>query len=163
LMHTRRSETLATTLFGATSGSAFYARATAALSLTLLGRFDEAVELQQRDIATFEQAYGRDSDALASMLDNHGFTLVQVGRTSEGAALLAIGKPAQARDQLEKAWKLATTRIAPPGVVANIQYQLARALVASGGDRERARQLAGKAHDELVRYAFKASLLKEVD
>ncbi|HTR56310.1 MAG TPA: hypothetical protein VMJ10_36805, partial [Kofleriaceae bacterium] len=52
---------------------------------------------------------------------------------------------------------------AGPGVVANQSFQLARALVASGGDRARAAQLAADARAELARYPFEKSRLAELE
>jgi serine/threonine protein kinase len=64
---------------------------------------------------------------------------------------------------LERALALQAPVPTAPGVVANLEYQLARALVAIKGDRARARELADKARDELAKYPFKKPLLDELD
>ena len=81
----------------------------------------------------------------------------------EGTALVEIGKGRDALASLERAVALQTGKPAGPGVVGNLQFQLARALVASGGDRARARELATKAREEMARYPFKSTLRDEID
>ena len=81
----------------------------------------------------------------------------------EGAALIAVARGKDAIPVLELALSLQAKHPAAPGVVANLQYQLARALVASHGDRARAAELARSARDELAKVAFKKPLLDELD
>jgi Tfp pilus assembly protein PilF len=81
----------------------------------------------------------------------------------EGTALVELGKPQDARVVLEHALELQGSQPASPGVVANLEYQLARALAATKQDLPRARELATKAHDELAKIPFKKSLLDELD
>jgi hypothetical protein len=81
----------------------------------------------------------------------------------EGTALLELDKAQDAKPILEQALAIQAPVPAAPGVVANLQYQLARALVATKGDRARARDLADKARDELAKYPFKKPLLDELD
>jgi hypothetical protein len=81
----------------------------------------------------------------------------------EGTALVELGKSRDAIPGLEHALELQATVPAAPGVLANLQYQLARALVATKGDRARARDLVDKARDDLARYPFKKRLLDEVE
>jgi tetratricopeptide (TPR) repeat protein len=81
----------------------------------------------------------------------------------EGTALFELGQAHEARTELEKALALQADKPAGPGVVANLDYQLARALVAMKADRGRARDLVTKAHDELAKLSFKKPLLDEVD
>jgi tetratricopeptide (TPR) repeat protein len=82
----------------------------------------------------------------------------------EGTALLELGNPAEARPELEKALVAQTGHLAPPGVLANIQYQLARALEASGdrAGRSRARELVTAARAELSKLPHKKALLDEI-
>jgi tetratricopeptide (TPR) repeat protein len=81
----------------------------------------------------------------------------------EGAALVQLGKSGEAALVLDATLALQATAPAAPGVVANLRYQLARALVASHGDRGRARALVTEAREELAKYPFKQPLLDELD
>jgi serine/threonine-protein kinase len=81
----------------------------------------------------------------------------------EGTALLDLGKPREASTVLEQALQLQASVPAAPGAVANVEYQLARALVAIKGDRARVRDLIAKSRDELAKYPFKKPLLDELD
>ena len=242
------------------------------MTLTQLGRYDEAIALNQKAIAAAERAYGGDNDLLAGVLDNFAFNLAVVGRTREartaldralamktptefsvstelcdlarvdladgkpdqaiehgerglallrklgfsginiainedplagaylaakrfddalalsrdclaefrkgrptdgvdvvpclrveGTALVELGRTSEAQAELELALRLQAAHPAPPGMVAELRFQLARALVATGGDRARAAQLADDARAELVRYSFEKARLDELD
>jgi tetratricopeptide (TPR) repeat protein len=155
------------------------------------GRIEDAIELGERGIAMLRAlhvekanlainsdplaaayaAAGRPSDALVQSRDclsefakasNEGVDTVAC-LTIEGTALLDLGNPEEALPVLERALKLQTGHPAPPGVVANIQFQVARALVATNGDTSRARTLAEQARTELSRYAFKKHDLVALD
>jgi tetratricopeptide (TPR) repeat protein len=116
-----------------------------------LKRFDDALKMSQRCVAEFRK--NRDHDAVDMV---HCLAV-------EGATLVELGKPSDASTVLEQALALQKGNPAGPGVVANLQYQLARALVATKGDRARARDLVDKARDELAKYPFRKPLLDEVD
>jgi hypothetical protein len=81
----------------------------------------------------------------------------------EGTALVELGQPLEARPVLEKALALQTGQPTFPGVIANLDYQLARVLVATKSDRARAKELVTKARDELARIPFKKQLLDDID
>jgi tetratricopeptide (TPR) repeat protein len=239
--------------------------------MTHAGRYDEALDVQDKARATMLRVYGDDNDTVAAMLDNHGYTLALVGRYRdarialeqalaipsaigsthgnaqcdlarvdlaeghpdlaitgcehglalirdgatgfavavnedplaagylaahrnddalrqsrecladfrkdggkdttdlvpclriEGAALIELGRAKEATPELEHALALQQGHLAPPGAIADLKFRLSRALIASGGDRARAAQLADEAHAELVRYPFEQSQLAEVD
>jgi serine/threonine protein kinase/tetratricopeptide (TPR) repeat protein len=116
-------------------------------------------------------AGGRHTDSLAVSLEcleefakasNDGVDTVPC-LAIKGSALIALGRPVEAIPVLELSLSRQAGRVAPPGLVANVRYQLARALVASGGDRQRATELATQARDELARFPFQKRLLDEVD
>jgi tetratricopeptide (TPR) repeat protein len=115
------------------------------------GRVREALEQTRQCLADFRKV--RDED---------GVDMVAC-YTHEGTALLELGRPVEARTELERALKLQSDHPAGRGVIANLDYQLARALVATKADRARARELVTKAHDELAKLPFKKPLLDEVD
>jgi tetratricopeptide (TPR) repeat protein len=81
----------------------------------------------------------------------------------EGAALVELGQARDALPVLEHALQLQAGQPTGPGLVANLEYQLARALVATRQDLPRARDLVTKARDELAKLPFKKSLLDELD
>jgi hypothetical protein len=81
----------------------------------------------------------------------------------EGTALLELGDARAALVPLEAALRLQTGTPAAPGVLANLRFQLSRALLATGGDRSRAAQLADQAREELAKYEFKRPQLAELD
>ncbi|HTJ44089.1 MAG TPA: tetratricopeptide repeat protein, partial [Kofleriaceae bacterium] len=99
-----------------------------------------ALAAYERGIALIEKALGPTHPDLAN------------GLTGAGLARLALGDPRRAVASLERALAI---RVADPGDpvdLARTQFGLARALVAAGGDRGRARDLA-----EHARAAFAAS------
>jgi tetratricopeptide (TPR) repeat protein len=127
--------------------------------------------INEDPLAAAYAAGGRQADALAQSSEcitefaksgNDGVDTVSC-LAIEGAALVELGRPGDAAPVLERALRLQTGRPAAPGVLANIQYQLARALVASGGDTTRAGTLAAAARAELARYAFEQPLLARLD
>jgi tetratricopeptide (TPR) repeat protein len=58
-----------------------------AFELTLLGRYDDALALQEKAIAALENPV-RDTDLLAHLLDNYGYNLVLAGRAAKARAPL---------------------------------------------------------------------------
>ena len=80
-----------------------------------------------------------------------------------GWAYLDAGQPQKAVVTLQRALDLSAGHPFYPGWVARLRYQLARALLQTGGDPVRARTLADEAHDELVAEPVKQPLLEEVD
>ncbi|MGE5187266.1 MAG: tetratricopeptide repeat protein, partial [Acidobacteriota bacterium] len=157
-----------------------------------LGRIDEAIDACTRGLALLREvikggvnlssnmdplaaaylAAHRPADALASARDclaefRKGRTKDEVDEVAclavEGTALVELGKPREGADVLAPALALQATTPAAPGVVGNLRYQLARALVASHGDLSRARELVAQAREELAKYPFKKPLLDELD
>ncbi|HTR52068.1 MAG TPA: serine/threonine-protein kinase [Kofleriaceae bacterium] len=270
--HFERDESLATHEWGADSAFVAQARTNRALALSLIGRYDEAIELQQEVIASLQRTQGEDTDDRANALDGLGYDLALVGRYREarealerglatpnaqpstvaatrcdlarvdladghleraieeceqglanmrtlrlakftlalnedplaaaylaakryddtlrqsrdcladfrngrskdsiemvpclrieGTALVELGRASEALGELELALKLQSDHPAPPGVLAELRFQLARALVASGGDRARAAELAADARAELVHYPFAQTRVSELD
>jgi hypothetical protein len=97
--------------------------------LLALRRHDEAQRDANSAISITEKRFGPDSERLVPML------------TALGNAYLGEGDAGRARDVLERANRLcqpATARLDR----ANARFSLARAIVATKGDRDRARQLA---------------------
>jgi hypothetical protein len=114
------------------------------------GRAGDALAQSRECIAEFSKSGNAGIDTVACL-------------AIEGAALVDLDKPDQAVTVLEHALRLQSGHPAAPGVLANLEYQLARALVASRGDVVRARSLADAAHAELTRFAFEKPLLAQVD
>jgi tetratricopeptide (TPR) repeat protein len=81
----------------------------------------------------------------------------------EGTALLELGKPRPALASLEGALSLQLAHPGLRGMTGNLQFQVARALVASRGDRNRAKELADAAHADLEKYAFERPLLDQLE
>ena len=113
-------------------------------------RYDDGLSLARECIAEFAKAGNEGIDTVPCL-------------AIEGEALLELDRAKEAVDVLDRARQLQIGHPAAPGVLANLEFQLARALVASGGDRERAGDLASHARAELQKYPFLASLLDRVD
>jgi tetratricopeptide (TPR) repeat protein len=105
-------------------------------------RFDRALETARVCIAEFRKDQDKDVIEAAPCL------------VYEGTALVELGKPTDAARELERALRVMTGHVAAPGALANARFQLARALVASHGERARASELVAAALDELGRYPF---------
>jgi tetratricopeptide (TPR) repeat protein len=114
-------------------------------------RLDEALTQSRVCLADFRKSRDHDAVDMVPCL------------AVEGATLVELSKPRDAISVLEQALALQAGTPAAPGVLANLQYQLARALVATKGDRARPRELVDKAREELARYPFKKPLLDELD
>ena len=80
-----------------------------------------------------------------------------------GAAFLAAGQPDQAKAHLERALALSSAHPFFPGWVAQIRFDLAKALVASNGDRARAVQLAKLARADLANLPERKAELAALD
>jgi serine/threonine-protein kinase len=137
------------------------------VTLTELGRFEEARLNYERSLAIAQKTLGPEHPDVANTLTSLGRTLGRaqhldeaerhlrhslaiaqkvlspehslVGETLLGLAEVALarGQPAQAIPPLEKALAMEN-----PFERAELQFTLARALLASGGERQRARRLA---------------------
>jgi serine/threonine protein kinase len=114
-----------------------------------VGRHADALEQSRECLAEFKKANNEGVDTVPCL-------------TIEGAALVDTGKPHEGLAVLERALGLQTGHSAAPGAIANLQFQLARALLATGGDHERARSLVASAATELARYPFKKPLLDQL-
>jgi len=97
------------------------------------GRSQDALEEARRTLAMREKLFGKENAAASFTLDNIG------------AALIGLGKPAEAIPYLERALRLRTA--AGLGMIscAEGMLNLARALWLTGGDKARARKLAADA------------------
>ncbi len=80
-----------------------------------------------------------------------------------GWAYLDAGQAGKAQPILERALRLSDAHPFYPGWVPRLRYQLARALVETHGDRQRAEALAQAAHDELVNVPVAKELAAELD
>jgi len=98
------------------------------------GRAALARERFAREVALFEASQGKDSPRLVDALGGLG------------RAELLARKPAVALAILERAHALGAKTAQDPLVLATVDFALARALSDTGGDRARARALAGAAH-----------------
>ncbi|MCA9653780.1 MAG: tetratricopeptide repeat protein, partial [Myxococcales bacterium] len=115
-----------------------------ALSLTGLGRvareqgrLEEAIELQRQALAIIEAKAEGAERYLADVL------------MGLGASLLAAERFAEARPVLERALALREGGGVDPIVLAQIRFDLARAIAGEGGEPTRARELALVARDGL--------------
>lgn len=143
-----------------------------AIEIKNAGRPAEAIGLQQRAVASFEKALGRDHPNVGIALINLGETMRAAGRPVEaiavferagtlltkglgaehvvlthvwyglGQAELARGRVRAALPWLERAVAGRSEAGTEPNERAEAQLALARALIAGGGDRQRARKLA---------------------
>jgi serine/threonine-protein kinase len=141
-----------------------------------LGRYEEARASYERSLAIVQKTLGPEHPSVANTLTNLGRTLVrarhldeaerhlqsglvlwqkvvgpghpQVSETLLGLAEVALarGQPTQALPSLEKALSMDN-----PYERAELQFTLARALQASGGELKRARQLATEALEHYQR------------
>jgi tetratricopeptide (TPR) repeat protein len=101
-------------------------------------KWDEALRASQHAITALEIGMGKDSQIV-------GFGLYDTAR-----CLDATGKSAEAVPLLERAVKMVDPATSDPNTVAIFEYELARALWASGGDQRRSLALATDAHAKLV-------------
>jgi tetratricopeptide (TPR) repeat protein len=115
------------------------------------GKYDDALTASRECIAEYRGHRDHDEADMVACL------------AIEGTALIELGQSREARAVFEHAIDLQGNQPASPGVVANLDYQLARALVVSKQDLPRARDLAMKARDELAKLPFKKSQLDELD
>jgi tetratricopeptide (TPR) repeat protein len=116
-------------------------------------RFDDALATARSCVAEFRKDRAPDSTTIEMV----------PCLTIEGSALVDLGRSGDAIGELETALHLEDGHTAPPGVVGNIRFQLARALVASSRDRARADELTAAARTELARYPFTKPRLDELD
>jgi tetratricopeptide (TPR) repeat protein len=105
---------------------------TRAEALLELGRYEDARRDASSALALAEKRFGADSVRLVPVL------------RALGDSYLGLDEPARAREVLERASALSNPTLEPADL-ANTSFALARALVATGGDRARAADLAQKA------------------
>jgi tetratricopeptide (TPR) repeat protein/predicted Ser/Thr protein kinase len=98
-----------------------------------LNRLDDALESARRQLAITEKTDGPDSPLLAPPL------------TMMGRVLRAKGDSRAALPYLERAAKLGEGRGGEPEKLASTRFDLAKAILATHGDRQRAWRLAGQA------------------
>ncbi len=105
-------------------------------------RFVEAREKCSRGLALVEKVRGKDAPDLAYFL------------TCIGRAELGLGNAKVALQHLERALALRQNAHHPPLELASTRLNLARALLATGGDRTRAQSLAAEARQAHENAAF---------
>jgi tetratricopeptide (TPR) repeat protein len=98
-----------------------------------LGELAQAEAHLRRAIAVQEAALGPDAGGLGFALANLGSTLMMSGRHAEGIEVLERAVAHQLTDE------------SPPEAIASAQFKLARAIATTGGDLQRARELAEQA------------------
>jgi tetratricopeptide (TPR) repeat protein len=119
----------------------------AGLGITLINQADNFIDEQKWD------------EALAA--SRHAITALQAGMGSDSQivgfgyydtarSLDALGKPGEAVSLMEQAVKMVDPSTSDPDTVALFEYELARSLWASGGDKARSIELAKDAHAKLV-------------
>ena len=124
---------------------------TASLALIRAGRGRDALPLCEQ--ALVEQEKARAIDPAKA----YGWDALRC----KAEALIALGRGAEAVSPLERSLTLKKRMF--PGDHARAELALARALVASNGDRSRAMQLAIAARAELAAWPFLFSDIREVD
>ncbi len=159
-----------------------------------LGRLDVAAEYYRDGLKEIESVYGPQHPNVQAVLHNLGNVYVDqsdfktalqffqrslnvaernqlldhpeaaYASTGLGESLLGLDRPAEAVSYLERAVGLREANRVDPWELAKSRYQLARALWASGGDRERAKSLALAAHQGWARLGERAKAdLKQVE
>ncbi|MCR9164611.1 MAG: tetratricopeptide repeat protein [Nannocystaceae bacterium] len=138
-------------------------------------RHDEAIKIFEKSLALDEAAVGPDHPDVAMTLTNLGNVLEDVGRLDEALALQqralriretklgpdhpdliwtlaglagvhqSSGNPALAIPLLERGLKIAGASEFDPVMVAGLKFELAQAIDATGGDRDRALALTREA------------------
>jgi serine/threonine-protein kinase len=155
------------------------------------GRMDDALARANDAVAGFAAIGGEKSDANGEALVCRGSALLGQGKAHDGIealeqgialrevinrerlaiagdftllaeAELANGKPKDALAHAERAVELSAKGTRYPGELARTRFALARALVATGGDRTRAGELAKQASDELAPLPYRAALAAQV-
>ena len=110
------------------------------------------------NIASTYREWGRHEDALPRYdvaidvrrkVHGERHAYVANSLTGKGLTLLELGRPADAVRHLEEAQSIRDETDAPPRKRARTAFALARALVATGGDAQRARTLAMQARELL--------------
>ena len=116
------------------------------------GDLESAAASYRRALAIWEPSLGGDH------------YLVAYGLTGLGEALVALGEPARALVPLRRALELRRAAAGDPKHEAETSFALARALEASGRDREEAYRLAAAARDGFARAGAAGELeLAEVE
>jgi eukaryotic-like serine/threonine-protein kinase len=121
------------------------------LALLAKGRSEEALAAFKRSMAIREEARGRDDVALQDALDG------------AGKAYLGLRQPKQAIPLLERAVRLRQKAWAEPGQLGSTLFALARARSEAKDNPKFARDLALQAREDLAKYPWYASTVKEVD
>jgi tetratricopeptide (TPR) repeat protein len=167
-------------------------RNTEAEILHLMGREEEALELNAQVLSTFIAAYGPASGEAAYIFSNRGDYLMALARPAEalaqyrvgltrwephighdnpflaypltgmGRALVALGRPKEAIPPLERALALRDPKESDPTDVAETQFGLAQALRDAGANARRARSLATASRDA-YRHAGREKEARAVD
>jgi tetratricopeptide (TPR) repeat protein len=102
------------------------------------GSHEQALEKYRHSLAIFTRVLGPEHRGTSD------------GHSAIGHELLELGRPAEAVEPLERALALRIALDAPPRYRWRPRFDLARALVGSGGDRQRARELARTAREEVL-------------
>jgi serine/threonine protein kinase/tetratricopeptide (TPR) repeat protein len=119
-------------------------------ALNLEHRYGEARSVLGRALEAFDKYETPDADGPVEAL------------RSMAVAEIGLGHPLEAIPLVERALALEGGHHAFSGQLAALRFTLARALVASKGDAERARDLAERARSELAAIPWRQGLLEEV-
>ncbi|MEM7157962.1 MAG: tetratricopeptide repeat protein [Myxococcota bacterium] len=121
-------------------------------ALLAMGKASEALERHQQALEIRRKVHGDDNPVL--YYSHHGM----------GEALLALGRAEEALEPLERALSLRDTpEPADPLELGEAELALARALVATKGDRARARTLIDRASEHLAGDSAHAEALEAVE
>jgi tetratricopeptide (TPR) repeat protein len=164
-----------------------------ALTLSDMGRFQEALDDLERAIKDLGQERGAEHPLVATFISNKGETLGRLGRRVEaraayqralsieertygaestnlaypltglGQSYLADHQPAAAIAPLERAQRIREAHEQDAALVAETDFSLARALWETDTARDRALRLAGAARAAYGRSPTSSARLQEID
>jgi eukaryotic-like serine/threonine-protein kinase len=192
LLHDRRALALKERS-GASRGEVARNLNNLALTLSDMGRYQEALDDLQRAIKDLGQELGAEHPLVATFISNKGETLGRLGRYGEaraayqralsieertygvestnlaypltglGQSYLADHQPAAAVAPLERARRIREAHEKDVALVAETDFSLARALWETDTARDRALRLAGTARAAYARSPASSARLQEID
>lgn len=164
-----------------------------ALTLSDMGRFQEALDDLERAIKDLGQELGNEHPLVATFISNKGETLDRMGRHAEaraayqraiaieeraygaestnlaypltglGESYLAEHQPSEAIVPLERAQRIRAAHEKDAALLAETDFNLARALWETNTTRDRALRLAGEARAGYAHSAISAARVAEID